>query len=633
MKQHRVVFLPSNTVTSADDGCTLLSCARQAGEDIETICGEKASCGKCVVRIIEGENRKHNVISTMAHLSGATDQEKQHTQKHQLAPDERLACQAQIRGDLVIFIPEKSRTHRLVVRKETGKKEIKADPTIRKYQVKLTPPDMTDATADWERLRRHLETQHNLINPAIDYQVLKSLPALLRKNNWEITVTLWNDKEVIRIEPGDRKSAYGLAVDIGTTSVAGYLCDLLTGEVTATEAMMNPQVKYGEDVISRIAYTDNHTDGLGKLNQEIILALNKLANNLTTRNQLLPEDITEVVLAGNTAMHHILLGLDVHTLGRVPFSPCISRSVDIKARELGLDVLPSANVHVLPLEAGFVGADNVAVLIAEQPYLQDDMLLIIDIGTNGELVLGNREKLLCASCATGPALEGASIKFGTRAARDTIDKVRIDPETFEVRFSVIGKPEWHTQRPPEEIGARGLCGSGILDAVAEMFTAGIIQKNGSMNNAPESPRMRRDADNMPEFVIAWAKETAIGRDITVTQKDVRAIQLAKAAIYAGSQILLRHLGIDRPDKVILAGAFGSVLDKKRALVLGMFPDCGIKNVLSVGNAAGDGARFALVNKAKRAEAERIARQVYYIELTNEPDFQDTFISATHFPHM
>jgi uncharacterized 2Fe-2S/4Fe-4S cluster protein (DUF4445 family) len=330
-------------------------------------------------------------------------------------------------------------------------------------------------------------------------------------------------------------------------------------------------------------------------------------------------------------MHHILLKLDVTSLGRAPFTPSVKCSLDQKARKIGLNVLPSANVHTLPIEAGFVGADNVSLLIAEEPHKQDEMLLLIDIGTNGELVLGNRNRLLSASCATGPALEGACIKFGMRAAKDTIDRVRVDPETFDVSFSVIGKPGFDTQASSADIKARGICGSGIIDAVSEMFTSGIIRKNGSFNKELKSKRLRTGSDGKHEFVIAWAKQTAIGKDITVTQQDVRAIQLAKAAIYAGSMLLLDRMGIKLPDKVLLAGAFGSVIDKKRALAIGMFPDCGLTNVSGIGNAAGDGARFALLNRAKRKEADKIARQVEYIELTKEPSFQDIFIKATHFP--
>ncbi len=631
MKQHSVVFLPSDIKVMVDDGSTILSAARMGDEAIETICGGKASCGKCKVRILEGKNNKHNIVSTMGHLLPLTDEEQNYSKRHRIEHDQRLACQAKIKGDVVVMVPEESRIRRLVVQKETGEKTINLDPAIRKYHITIAPPDLENSRTDWDILQKSIEDKYSLCDLSIDREALESLPKILQESNGEVTIALWDDREVICIEPGISKNVFGLAVDVGTTSVAIYLCDLVTGKVIATEAMMNPQVKFGEDVITRIAYADSKSEGLNELNSEIISGLNQLIKKITSQNKLKPKDISEVVLVGNTAMHHILLKLDVASLGKAPFAPSIKHSVDQKARTIGLKVLPSANVHVLPIEAGFVGADNVSVLIAEEPHKQDEMLLIIDIGTNGELVLGNRNRLLSASCATGPALEGACIKFGMRAAKDTIDRVRVDPETFDVSFSVIGEQGFNTKASSTDLKARGICGSGIIDAVSEMFTSGIIRKNGSINKELKSKRLIIGNDGKAEFVIAWSKQTAIGQDITVTQEDVRAIQLAKAAIYAGSMLLLNRMGIKLPDKVLLAGAFGSVIDKKRALAIGMFPDCGLTNVSGIGNAAGDGARFALLNRKKRKEADKIARQVEYIELTQEPSFQDIFIKATHFP--
>jgi len=424
--------------------------------------------------------------------------------------------------------------------------------------------------------------------------------------------------------------AYGLAVDIGTTTVAGYLCNLTSGEVIATESMMNPQMIYGEDVMSRITYAVTHPDGLEELHRSIIGALNQLIQAVTGRCSLSSDRILELVVVGNTAMHHLFLQIYPKFLGISPFPTAIQRSIDVKARELGLKAHPSANVHVLPIEAGFVGADNVGVLIAEEPHHQDEMVLIIDIGTNGELVMGNRKKLISASCATGPALEGAHIKFGIRAAQGAIERITIDPETLEVKFKVIGQKEWNTER--ENSGAMGICGSGIIDAAAELYRNGILDKSGRFRNEVKSSRLRV-VDETTEFVIAWKNETSIGKDITITQKDVRNIQLAKAALYTGAKLMMRRLGIEKLDKVILAGAFGNYIDPEKALVLGMFPDCDLKNVYAVGNAAGDGARLALLNRDKRAEADEIARKVEYMELSIEADFQKEFIEAMQIPHM
>jgi uncharacterized 2Fe-2S/4Fe-4S cluster protein (DUF4445 family) len=451
----------------------------------------------------------------------------------------------------------------------------------------------------------------------------------VRRGEWKATASVWKDREIIDVEPGKAVRGYGLAVDIGTTTVAGYLCDLTTGEIIATDATMNPQVAYGEDVMSRIGYAVKEKNGLKQLHRSIINCLNRIAARAAAKAGIRRTDITDMAVVGNTCMHHLFLNIDPRNLGRTPFTPAIHHSMDVKARDLGLRIAPGAYVHVLPNEAGFVGADNVGVLIAEEPYKQDEMLLIIDIGTNGELLLGNRKKLLSTSCATGPAFEGAEIRHGMRAAAGAIEKVRIDPETKDVRFKVIGDERWNTE--VKNIGARGICGSGIFDVAAQMFLAGIIDKGGRFDNGVKSPRLTQSG-NGPEFVIARAQETAIGHDIVICQKDIRAIQLAKGAMYAGARLLMNRLGVGKIDKVILAGAFGSYIDKYSAAVIGLFPDCDMEKVYAVGNAAGDGARLALLNTDKRDEADAMARRVEYVELTVEPDFNKVFTQSLAFPH-
>jgi uncharacterized 2Fe-2S/4Fe-4S cluster protein (DUF4445 family) len=362
----------------------------------------------------------------------------------------------------------------------------------------------------------------------------------------------------------------------------------------------------------------------------IIECLNDLIRTVTGDHGHSPADILEITLVGNTAMHHLFLGIDPHALGISPFTPAVHRSLDIKARDLGLTAHPAANVHILPIEAGFVGADNVGVLIAEEPYRRDEMVLIIDVGTNGEMILGNREKLLSASCATGPALEGAHIRFGMRAAPGAIERIRIDPETLEVSFKIIGEERW---RPEFRItGALGICGSGIIDGVAELYRAGIIDRSGRFRSDLAAPRLRL-TDGKPEFVIAWPDETSLEGAITINQQDVRNVQLAKGALYAGAKLMMKRLGIEKLDRVILAGAFGSYIDKTEAMILGMFPDCDLDHVSSVGNAAGDGARIALLNRDKRLEAEEMARRVEYVELTLAKEFQQEFMAAMFIPHM
>ncbi len=635
MRKFKVIFQPSGRRGEIEEGKTLLEAAQALGVDIEALCGSKKVCGKCKVRIEEGFFEKDNIESSMAHLSPFTDDEKKHI-KPEDGPNMRLACSAEIHGDVKVFVPERSRAGKQIVRKAAKELSIALDPAVKKYNLEMPEPSLHDmTTGDMERVISFLEKEYGLKDLKFDYQVLKELQDAIRKGEWKITVTVWMDQEIIKVEPGFVEPLYGLAVDVGTTTVVGYLCDLNTGRVINTESMMNPQVPYGEDVMSRITYAMTNPDGLEKMQKAIIEGLNEIIErvsaDLRTNGKNGGSSISDMTIVFNTAMHHIFLGLNPEYIGRSPFIPAIQKSLNIKARDMGLKINPGSYVHVLPIEAGFVGADNVGVLIAEEPYNQDEMVLIIDIGTNGELLLGNREKVYSTSCATGPAFEGAQIKFGMRAAPGAIEKIRIDPETKEPKYKVIGKADWHTHL--EEINAKGICGSGIIDAVAEMFKAGIIDKSGKFNMDLETPRVRKGSDGKPEYVLAWAEETSIGTDITITQADVRALQLAKGALYAGAKLMMKRLGIKTLDRVVLAGAFGSYIDKESALTLGMFPDCNIEKVYAVGNAAGDGARMALLNRSKRQEADEKARWVEFVEIAVEPEFEKEFMMAMHIPHM
>jgi uncharacterized 2Fe-2S/4Fe-4S cluster protein (DUF4445 family) len=629
-RRYKIVFQPSGIRGEVDDGRTILEASRELGADVEGVCGGKARCGKCRVRIEEGYFDKYGVESRLASLSPISEGDRKLLSQRQLHNRYRLACQTQIHGDIVVFVPEESRKGEQVIRKEATARDIKLKPAVRKYYVELTPATLHDSIGDFERLQAELHKRFKLRELTIDYPVLLNLQEVVRHGDWKVTVYVWNDKEIIGIESGNVEGNYGLAVDIGTTTVAGYLCDLNSGEVVATDAMMNPQVAYGEDVMSRISYAVKDSTGLKQMNQSIIKGLNQVAGRAAARAGIKRSDIIDMAVVGNTCMHHIFLNIEPRYLGRTPFTPSLHHSVNIKARDLGLRIAPGAYVHVLPIEAGFVGADNAGVLIAEEPYHKEEMVLIIDIGTNGELILGNREKLLSASCATGPAFEGAEIKHGMRAAPGAIERIKIDPETREVQFKVIDNEHWNTES--QSIGARGICGSGIFDVTAQMFLAGIIDKGGRFNINIKSPRLSKN-ENGPEFVIAWAKETSINQDITICQKDIRAVQLAKGAVYAGAKTLMNRLGVKSLDRVVLAGAFGSYIDKESAAVIGLFPDCAPERVIAVGNAAGDGARMALLNVDKREEADIRARQVEYVELTIEPDFNETFTQAMLFPHM
>jgi len=1129
-EKYLVIFQPSGCRGYIQKGKTLKEASVALGVDLEGVCGEKAICGTCKVRVEEGNFEKYGIKSSRESLSPMGPTEKKFFNLRQQQEGYRLACQTHIQGNVVIFVPEESRMGKQVVRKAATNRPMRVNPAVRKYCVELPKATLSDNVGDWERLQAEMSKKFNLSNLTIDYEVLLDLQNTVREGDWKVTVSVWQGKEVIKIEPGFVEKAYGLAVDVGTSTVAGYLCDLTDGSVITTASMMNPQVVYGEDVMSRISYTMTNPNGLEILNKAILDGLNGIASEVAATAKIKRSDIVDMTLVGNTCMHHIFLNVDPKHIGLAPFPPSLHHSLDIKARDWGLKIPPEvetgdkgsyppcqvtcpagingqdflyliaqgkfnealevvrlsfpfagvlgricthpcesecergkveeplsirslhrfvadlelkagrqkatpvektreervaiigsgpsglacayelvrrgypvtvfesapkaggmmrygipeyrlpkevlddeiryieelgveiktnapmkgvealfnqgykavfvatgtwtsqkivvpgeeaegviyaldflrkvnsgekvklgnriavigggsvaidaarfsrrlgakevhliclestdltckdrmpaqdleigqageeeviihpclgirkiltengkavgletvnctsvinaegkfapefaegeaptimadtvivaigqrpderdfvemeripsktikidettletnikgvfaggdvvsgpanavraiaagkeaatsiefylagmdlktarpappkrieevpkegvekearkvvpvleperrmnfaevelgfdqematqeskrclncsiyaqkeiseaaecrdlgirissgAYVHVLPIEAGFVGADNVGVLIAEEPYNQDSIELVIDIGTNGELILGNRKRLISASCATGPAFEGAEMKFGMRAAPGAIEKIFIDRETKEVRFKVIDKEQWNTELAPEEVRAKGICGSGIIDVVPQLFLAGIIDKTGRLRKDVKTSRLR-ETDGQMEFVIAWAKETSIGQDIVVCQSDVRAIQLAKGAMYAGSKILMKTLGVDKLDKVILAGAFGSYIDKQSAALLGLFPDVAPDKVYSVGNAAGDGARMALLDVDKRKEADYNARRVDYIELTLEPEFEKTFVQAMWIPNM
>jgi len=626
---HRVVFQPAGRAGRVAEGTTLLEAARQLGVEIVSVCGGRQTCGKCRVRVEEGDFPKHGLRSSRAHLTPPTEQECRCRERHALAGDMRLACAARILGDVLVTVPEESQAQKQVVLKGATPCLIAIDPMVRLYDIALDPPAM-DGPGDAERMLAEMAQRFGLRELAFAWPALRALPGALRQARGEVRLTVWDDRLVIRVQPGYHDQALGLAVDIGSTTLAAYLCDLQSGELLATASAMNPQVAYGDDIMSRISYATEQPGGQDRLHQAVIQAINDLAAQAAAQAGATREDIVDLTLVGNSVMHHLALNLDPRGLGQAPFVPVTKEPVDLPAADLGLRVHPGARVHVLPLEAGYVGADNVGVILAEEPHRQDDTVLIIDVGTNGELLLGNRHRLLCASSPTGPALEGAQITHGMRAAPGAIERVRIDPATWQVRFKVIGQERWSDELPAHEVQARGLCGSGIIEAVAELLTAGVLERNGRFARALRSPR-HTTVDGIPAFVIADAEQTAIGRPIVVSQRDVRAIQLAKAALYVGAQILMRELGVQSVDRVILAGAFGSVIDKRHAMAIGMIPACNLERVYSVGNAAGDGARIALLNRHKRREAAQVARWVQHIATPLEGDFQPLFVAALAFP--
>jgi uncharacterized 2Fe-2S/4Fe-4S cluster protein (DUF4445 family) len=472
MKTFHVIFQPSGSRGEISEGKTVLEASRELGMEIESVCGGLRTCGKCKVKVEEGFFERYGITSRAVHLSPFTEEEEEFIAAQERKQGYRLGCTARIEGDVLLFVPEESRAQKQVVRKAATERAIELHPAIVLYYVELVPPSFQDPMGDFERLQKGLSETHSLPSLGIDYPCLLKLPQILRQGDWKVTVATWMEREIVDIRPGKVEDAYGLAIDVGTTTVAGYLCNLRDGQILATRSMMNPQVTYGEDVMSRITYAMTHPEGLEAIHRTMIDGLNGLIEAAAEEGGLSPEDLLELTLVGNTAMHHLLLKINPEYMGVAPFPPAIHHSLDIKARDLGLRAHPAANVHILPIEAGFVGADNVGVLIAEEPYKQDENVLIIDIGTNGELVMGSSKVMISSSCATGPALEGAHVKFGMRAAPGAIERIRIDPQTLEVNYKVIGQDQWHADAAIKT--AKGICGSGIIDGMAELFRAGII---------------------------------------------------------------------------------------------------------------------------------------------------------------
>ncbi|WP_420628487.1 ASKHA domain-containing protein [Candidatus Leptofilum sp.] len=637
--QHQLIFMPSGRRGKVAAGTAVLDAARQLGVEIESICGGRLTCNKCRIQVEAGNFAKHGITSHPDHLSPMTNDEAYLLEKLD-SLDCRLSCQAQVQGDALIFVPEESRGQKQIIRKSATERAIEIAPAIRQIYVQVDNAKLGEHRGDWGRLQDALAAQEDLHNLTIDLRALRKLQPALRKEKWAVTVIIWQEREVIDIQPGYAEGIYGLAVDIGSTTVAGHLCDLRTGHILATESVMNPQVTYGEDLMSRISYAIENKDGVTKMHEAVIEALNKLAARAAREAGVQARQIHEAVFVGNTTMVHLLLGIHPQELGGAPFALANRDGMDIRARELGLRFHPGAYVHLLPAEAGHVGADNVGVLLAEAPHKQDELMLIIDVGTNAEIVLGNQEWLMSASSPTGPAFEGAQIEHGMRAAPGAIERVRIDPVTKEPRFRVIGEEKWSdswnlaADAPPEDQPqhlAAGICGSGIIEAVAELYLAQVLLPDGRFNPNCPSPRLQWEGPR-GSYILATEDETTTERPLRITQNDVRNIQLGKAALYAGAKLLMNRANITEVDKVILAGAFGSYIDTKHAMVLGLIPNCDLAKVHAVGNAAGDGARIALLNKQKRVEAQDLVESVRYVETAVDPDFQDEFANAIHIPH-
>ena len=598
--------------------------------DIASICGGRGLCGRCRVVCSEGDFPKHGIVSKSEHLSPSGAVEARYAERNlPLAPGHRLSCQAGIQGDLLIDVPPESQIHRQVVRKAADSRPIRLDPVVRLYLVEVAPADMRGSGSELTRLLDALQEQWSL-RPAFPRALLAHLQGILRAGKWTVTVAIHQDSEILAIWPSFKQSIYGLAIDVGSTTIAAHLCDLNSGDVLCSNGMMNPQIRFGEDLMSRVSYVMMHPKGSGELTREVRKAVNELVATTASEAGVDPQDILGLTFVGNPIMHHLLLGISPVELGGAPFALAVDEAVQLAARDLGLEVNPGAVAYVLPCIAGHVGADTAGVLLCEQPHRSGAVSLLVDIGTNAEIVLGNDQRLLACSSPTGPAFEGAQVSAGQRAAPGAIERVRIDPVTLETRIRVIGSDIWSDQPGfsdalPDQ-GVTGICGSGIIEAVAEMWLAGILTSDGVIDGgqASRSPRLIRDGRTF-SFSIH-------GERVTVTQTDVRQIQLAKAALYAGIRLLMDRLEVTSVDRIRLAGAFGSHIDVRYAMALGMIPDCPLDAVSAAGNAAGHGARIALLNRASRREIESVVKRVEKVETAIEPKFQAYFVDAMAIPH-
>ena len=628
----KIVFTPSGRQGQVAKGTNLLQAARQLGVDVDSVCGGRAMCGRCQVNVGDGSFAKHGIESSKAHLSEASSSEARYAEKRNLSPDRRLACQCTIEGDLVIDVPAESQVHNQLVRKEADNRTIMLNPPVRLCFIEVREPDMHEPSGDLRRVIEALESQWSdrITGPiTCDMHVLRTLQPALRKGKWQVTVALREGHEIIAIWPGLKDRILGAAVDVGSTTMSAHLCDMNSGEVLASTGIMNPQIRFGEDLMSRVSYGLMNPGGAEEMTQAVQEGLQQLIQGGAEQAGMSADDVLEVVLVGNPVMHHLLLGIDPIELGGAPFALAVDTSTQVRADEINLKLHAGSRVYVLPCIAGHVGADAAGVVLAEAPQTSDKISLLVDVGTNAEIVLGNQNRLLAASSPTGPAFEGAQISSGQRAAPGAIERIRIDADTLEPRFAVIGSDIWSDQQgfdeAIEKTGITGICGSGIIEVLGEMYLSGIISEDGVIDGT-----LSEKTDRIFEDGRTFSYR--ISDTVTVTQNDVRAIQLAKAALHAGFKLLMDKMEVPRVDRVVLAGAFGTHIDPKYAMILGMVPDCLLDNVVAAGNSAGAGARMALLNVDKRAEIESVVRDIEKIETAVEPSFQDHFVRAMAMPH-
>ncbi|SDW39148.1 Uncharacterized 2Fe-2 and 4Fe-4S clusters-containing protein, contains DUF4445 domain [Albimonas donghaensis] len=633
-----VIFTPSGRRGRFASGTPVLTAARALGVDLDSVCGGRGICSRCQIQPAFGAFDKHGVVSEPGALTAWNGVEQRYKDRRGLAEGRRLGCQACITGDVVIDVPPESQVHRQIVRKRAEARSITLDPALRLHFVEVDEPDMHHPSGDLERLRAALAAQWGVEGAEAPLPVLQRLQKVLREGEWKVTVAVHTAHEgavprILDLWPGLReRPVWGAAVDLGSTTIACHLADLQTGELGASSGVMNPQIRFGEDLMSRVSYAMMNPGGAAEMTRAARAALRGLMAEVAQQAGAAPEDILEAVIVCNPVMHHLVLGIDPVELGWAPFALATSDAVSLGAAELDLGIHPQGRVQFLPCIAGHVGADAAAVALSESPQTSDDLVLVVDVGTNAEILLGDRTQVLACSSPTGPAFEGAQISSGQRAASGAIERVRIDPVTREPRFRVIGQDMWSDEPGFDGTAVTGICGSGIIEVIAEMRLAGIVDVDGAVGS-PDAVGSSRCVPDGRTFAYVLHDATATGGPrVTVTQGDVRAIQLAKAALTAGAQLLMDRRGVEKVDRVVLAGAFGAHISPLHALVLGMIPDCPVAKVTSAGNAAGTGARIALLDRGARAEIAQVVRRIEKIETAVEPKFQAHFVDAMALPN-
>lgn len=628
-----VVFTPSGRQGEVERGTTVLDAARTLGVDLDTVCGGRGICGRCQVIPEIGEFSKHGITSSATSVSapGPSETTEYRGRRPLGSSDHRLGCHTEICGDLVVDVPPESQVHRQVVRKRLEVQDIEVDPVVRLHFTSVVAQELDTPRSELDLLRDALSNDWGLTNLIAPVAVLQEIQRALTKTR-EITVAVRDNTEIVAAWQGFHDEIYGVAIDIGSTTVAGHLLDLATGEALASNGRMNPQIKFGEDLMSRVSYVMMNPGGEVDLTASIRVAIDELIGELADEAGVERTNILEIVLVGNPIMHHLLLGLDAVPLGGAPFALATDGAVETRGPFLGINCRDITRVYILPCIAGHVGADTAGAILSERPDLSEDFQLLVDVGTNAEIVLGNRDHLLAASSPTGPAFEGAQISSGQRATVGAIERVRIDRDTLEPRFKVIGADAWSDEPAfadqTKSITITGICGSGIIEVVAEMMLAGVISADGVVDGELAARSARIVAEDRTFSYVLHDGEPSIA----ITQNDVRAIQLAKAALYAGIKLLMDKRGIEHVDSIRLAGAFGSHIDPVYAVALGLVPDCEIDRVSAAGNAAGTGAVIALLSSTARRTIEGLIPSITKVETATEEKFQDHFVDAMAIPH-